>query len=83
MENLDSNDTRDIANGIEDGSLTIEHVMPQTLTQAWHDELGDEAQRIHEQWLNRLGNLTVTGYNSSYSNSSYSTKRTMKHGFME
>lgn len=83
LENLDSNDTRDIANGIEDGSLTIEHVMPQTLTQAWHDELGDEAQRIHEQWLNRLGNLTVTGYNSSYSNSSYSTKRTMKHGFME
>lgn len=83
LENLDSNDTRDIANGIEDGSLTIEHVMPQTLTQAWHDELGDEAQRIYEQWLNRLGNLTVTGYNSSYSNSSYSTKRTMKHGFME
>lgn len=83
LENLNSNDTRDIAHGIENGSLSIEHIMPQTLTQSWVDELGSEAERIHDRWLHRLGNLTVTGYNSSYSNASYSMKRTMDHGFME
>lgn len=83
LENLDSNETRDIARGIEDGSLTVEHVMPQTLSDAWREELGPEAERIHDQWLHRLGNLTVTGYNSSYSNAPYTTKRTMDNGLRD
>ena len=55
--------------------------MPQTLTDAWRQELGDRAEEIHESWLNRIGNLTVTGYNSSYSNSPFTAKKTMENGF--
>lgn len=81
LENLDSNDTRDIERGIQDGSLTIEHVMPQTLTPAWREELGPNADEIHATWLHRIGNLTVTGYNSRYSNASFTDKKTMENGF--
>ena len=81
LENGDSMDSRDIASGIESGDLTIEHIMPQTLTHAWEDELGGDAERIHETWENRIGNLTVTGYNSAYSNSSFTRKKELDNGF--
>lgn len=81
LENGDSKDSRDIASGIDSGDLTIEHIMPQTLTHAWEDELGDDAERIHETWENRIGNLTVTGYNSAYSNSSFTRKKELDNGF--
>ncbi|MHA2788874.1 DUF262 domain-containing protein [Corynebacterium sp. S7] len=81
LENGDSNDNRDIAAKIETGDLTIEHIMPQTLTKAWEDELGPNAHEIHDAWENRIGNLTVTGYNSTYSNSSFSKKQEMEGGF--
>src|SRR5699024_8585505 len=81
LENGDSKDSRDIASGIESGDLTIEHIMPQTLTHAWENELGDDAERIHETWENRIGNLTVTGYNSAYSNSSFTRKKELDNGF--
>src|SRR5699024_2254630 len=81
LENGDSKDSRDIASGIDSGDLTIEHIMPQTLTHAWEDELGDDAERIHETWENRIGNLTVTGYNSAYSNSYFTRKKELDNGF--
>lgn len=48
--------------------LSIEHVMPQTLTDNWIEMLGSEYQKIHEKYLHGLANLTLTGYNSEYSN---------------
>lgn len=54
---------------------TIEHVMPQTITAEWRDMLGTEALRIHERWLDVLGNLTLTGYNSELSNSPFARKK--------
>jgi alkylated DNA nucleotide flippase Atl1 len=65
----------------EYGSLTIEHVLPQTLTPAWrqalsHDLTGDEtADQVHESLVHTLGNLTLTGYNSALSNSEFTDKR--------
>lgn len=55
--------------------LTIEHVMPQTLTPEWKAHLGDDAQTTHDLYLHTLGNLTLTGYNSELSNASYAVKR--------
>lgn len=81
LENLDSNDTRDIANGLGSGVLSVEHIMPQTLNPTWSKALGDNAQAIHEKYVHRIGNLTVTGYNSKYSNSPFMTKKTMANGF--
>ncbi len=56
------------------GRATIEHVMPQTLTDAWREELGDD----DADWsglLHTLGNLTLTAYNAPLSNQAYSAKR--------
>jgi uncharacterized protein with ParB-like and HNH nuclease domain/predicted transport protein len=64
---------------------TIEHIMPQNkkLSAEWQGALGPEWQRIQETWLHKLGNLTLTGYNSEYSDHAYRTKRDMVGGFKE
>lgn len=36
---------------------------------------------MHQTWLHRIGNLTITGYNSEYSNASFTTKKTTEDGF--
>lgn len=56
-------------------NLSIEHVMPQTPTEWWQENLGEDWQTMHELWLHTLGNLTLTGYNSELSNSDFPTKK--------
>ena len=65
---------------VEDGlQLTIEHVMPQTLTNPeWIEMLGENYERIHGEYLHTLSNLTLTGYNSDYSNRPYREKMTLE-----
>ena len=41
--------------------LTVEHVMPRKLTDEWRRALGDEAEKKHGRYLNRLANLTLSG----------------------
>ena len=55
--------------------LTVEHIMPRTLTDEWRDALGPDAIAIHTRLLHTLGNLTLTGYNPELSNRSFSEKR--------
>lgn len=55
--------------------LTIEHIMPQTLTPAWKQMLGSQFESVHNQYLDTVGNLTLTGYNSPLSNSDFLTKK--------
>ncbi|KUJ83803.1 hypothetical protein AWR36_008265 [Microbulbifer flavimaris] len=64
---------------------TIEHIMPQNqeLSAQWRMDLGEDWQRIHEQYLHTLGNLTLTGYNSEYSDKSFKDKRDMDGGFRQ
>ncbi|UOR63053.1 DUF262 and DUF1524 domain-containing protein [Helicobacter pylori] len=64
--------------------LTIEHIMPQTLTEEWERDLGENFQEIHNKYLHTIGNLTLTGYNPEYSNKSFQEKRNMeKKGFKD
>lgn len=56
-------------------NLTIEHVMPQTLTDWWQSHLGEDWQADHELYLNTLGNLTLTAYNAELSNDPFPKKR--------
>lgn len=83
LENRDSNDIRDIAGGLENDTISVEHIMPQTLTPGWQEALGADWEATHAKHKDRLGNLTVTGYNSKYSNSSFLEKLTTKDGFKE
>ena len=55
--------------------LTIEHIMPQTLTQSWKDQLGLNYLEIHKKYLHTLGNLSLTGKNSELSNNSFEDKQ--------
>lgn len=57
--------------------LTVEHVMPQKLTEEWKSDLGEDWQEIHELYLHTIGNLTLTGYNPELSNSGWVRKRTI------
>ena len=63
--------------------LTIEHIMPQKITDSWKLALGDTWQTDHQTWMDRLGNLTFTAYNSKYSNRPFAEKRNMDHGFRQ
>ncbi len=55
--------------------LTIEHVMPQTLTEYWQNHLGEDWETTRELLLHTLGNLTLTAYNSELSNDTWETKK--------
>ncbi|GAA8574122.1 DUF262 and DUF1524 domain-containing protein [Helicobacter pylori] len=63
--------------------LTVEHIMPQTLTEEWERDLGENFQEIHDKYLHTIGNLTKTGYNPEYSNKSFQEKRDMEKGFKD
>jgi uncharacterized protein with ParB-like and HNH nuclease domain/predicted transport protein len=56
---------------------TIEHIMPQNenLSAKWRDDLGPDWERIQKTYLHTLGNLTLTGYNSDYSDRPFAEKR--------
>jgi uncharacterized protein with ParB-like and HNH nuclease domain/predicted transport protein len=58
---------------------TIEHVLPQNpkLSSEWQSDLGDNWVEIQQKYLHSLGNLTLTRYNSEYSDKPYSTKRNL------
>lgn len=64
---------------------TIEHILPQNpdLSAEWQQVLGPEWQRVQQQWLHTLGNLTLTGYNAEYSDRPFAEKRDMAGGFAQ
>ncbi len=64
---------------------TIEHILPQNenLPAAWKTALGSDWKRVQQTYLHTLGNLTLTGYNSEYSDRPFIEKRDMKGGFRE
>ncbi|MCX8564019.1 DUF262 and DUF1524 domain-containing protein [Mycolicibacterium mucogenicum] len=66
---------------IED--YTIEHILPQNqnLSVDWQAALGEDWQAVQQKYLHTLGNLTLTGYNSEYSDHSFTKKRDMEGGF--
>ncbi|MFH1931750.1 MAG: DUF262 domain-containing protein [Pseudomonadota bacterium] len=69
----------------EVSEYTIEHILPQNenLSNEWKKILGDEWESIQDTWLHTLGNLTLTGYNSEYSDRPFAEKRDMQGGFKE
>ncbi len=80
LKRLENFDTKEPVNTKE---CTIEHIMPQTLNLEWERDLGKNFQAIHDKYLHTIGNLTLTGYNSEYSNKSFQEKRDMEKGFKQ
>lgn len=83
FENYGIDEDKEIYSHLDDGTYSIEHIMPQHLTPQWVNALGEDYEDIHETWLHRLANLTLTAYNSKYSNNSFADKRDMEKGFRQ
>ncbi|WRG63126.1 DUF262 and DUF1524 domain-containing protein [Helicobacter pylori] len=80
FERLENFDTKEPVNTKE---CTIEHIMPQKLTEEWERDLGENFEAIHDKYLHTIGNLTLTGYNPKYSNKSFQEKQGMEGGFKD
>ena len=69
MLDIENNDFKE---KIDTDNLTIEHIMPQTLSNSWKQIISDEE---HDKYVHTLGNLSITGYNSELSNKSFKEKK--------
>ena len=56
-------------------SLTVEHIMPQKLTDEWKQYLGGDAEWIHGQYRHKLATLTLSGVYSELGSKSFEQKR--------
>lgn len=80
LEEIEKYNNKEVVNFEE---LQIEHIMSQTLNDAWKETLGSNWESIHQKYSDTLGNLTLTGYNPEYSNRSFIEKRDMDRGFKD
>ena len=51
------------------------------MSAVWQQQLGEDWKEIQSNYLHTLGNLTLTGYNSEYSDRTFQEKRDMDGGF--
>ena len=82
LRRLENHDRKERVNVSE---YTIEHILPQNnnLNQDWRQALGPNWEKIQQKYVHTIGNLTLTGYNSEYSDKFFTDKRDMKGGFRE
>ena len=80
LERLENHNTKEPT---DTSKYSIEHIMPQNerLPEAWRMMLGPDWKTIQEESLHRLGNLTLTAYNSEYSDRPFDEKKTIEGGF--
>ncbi len=55
--------------------LTVEHIMPQTLTNVWKKSIGIGWEDMHSEYVHTIGNLTLTAKNSKLSNNNFKIKQ--------
>ena len=82
LDRLENHDTKEPT---DTSGYSIEHIMPQNerLPAPWRTMLGENWKQVQATWLHRLGNLTLTGYNSEYQDHPFEDKKTIKGGFSE
>jgi hypothetical protein len=59
----------------DDDNLQLEHIMPQTLNEAWRIELGPGADSIHQELLHNPGNITLIRHNQELGNKPFKDKK--------
>jgi uncharacterized protein with ParB-like and HNH nuclease domain/alkylated DNA nucleotide flippase Atl1 len=62
----------------ETSDLTVEHVLPQTLSEEWRQHLvslGQDPEEVHQSLVHTLGNLTLTAFNGTLSNNPFERKQ--------
>ena len=79
LERLENFENREpvLIDGNQD--ITIEHIFPQNPNPKWKIELGnDEFDFVKENYLNTIGNLTLSGNNGKLGNKSFIDKRDLE-----
>lgn len=51
MNNGLSKEFIDIVRGMKDGTISIEHIMPQTLSAKWKAELGPHYKELYDRYI--------------------------------
>jgi uncharacterized protein with ParB-like and HNH nuclease domain len=59
----------------DDENLQLEHIMPQTLNDAWRDDLGANADEIHQGLVHTPGNITLIRHNQELGNKPFAVKK--------
>ena len=82
LDRLENHGSKELT---DTSKYSIEHIMPQNekLAPEWREMLGGDWREVQRQWLHRLGNLTLTGYNSTYSDRPFGEKKIIAGGFEE
>ena len=83
FENYGTMEDKDVYRHCDEGDYSIEHIMPQHLSSLWVHSLGEDSEQIHELWVHRIANLTLTAYNSNYGNLTFEQKKTMQNGYAD
>ena len=77
LENFENREPVKIENNSE---ITIEHIFPQNPEPKWKIDLGaEEYNLIKENYLNTIGNLTLSGNNGKLGNKSFTFKRDLEN----
>ena len=82
LDALENRGSKEIS---DTSKYSIEHVLPQNenLAEEWRTMLGNQWSDVQGKFLHRLGNLTLTGYNSRYSDKPFEEKKSIEGGFNE
>ena len=59
-------------------NLQVEHILPQTLSEEWREQLesvGQNPDEVHAELKHTIGNLTLSGYNAELSNKPFERKQ--------
>ena len=67
----------------ENTDLSIEHVLPQTLSEEWRGHLaslGQDPDEVYQSLVHTLGNLTLTAFNGTLSNNPFERKQQIYSG---
>lgn len=82
LEGLENHGSKEIT---DTTTYSIEHILPQNerLRVEWRKMLGPDWKDIQKVWVHRLGNLTLTGYNSKYSDRPFEEKKAIDGGFVD
>jgi alkylated DNA nucleotide flippase Atl1 len=78
LQCLESHLRQEVDLDFDSADLSIEHIMPQTLSPEWKAEIeaeGQNAVEVFERLGHTLGNLTLTAWNSKLSNHLFERKQ--------
>ena len=78
LQRLESHLRAEVDLDFDSANLSIEHIMPQTLSPEWKEQLSDnghDPQEVFDRLGHTLGNLTLTAWNSRLSNLLFERKQ--------